>query len=211
MRNTLKHIFKHTGTIYGQDISNELHNRRVVVISKPRHTADVLRKHAAKVSLRDNNFHRIQDARIAKEAVLLTAAQTNRYFAIPLAELQNYIEDAAAKHSEPLDIILHGDDKVEHEGNWRTYRDRQSRLDKQRCQDFSMILGQCTQKLLDRIKQENGWQTTSYSYDPLSLIDMIEKTVLAQTEDQYLFAILYEQGLSLYGFHQNVLTNSGTN
>ena len=96
-------------------ISNKLHNRSVVVIAKPPHTSDVLIKHAATVSLRDNNFQRIQDARIAKEAVLITAAQTNTYFTIPFAELQNDIVDAAAKHSEPLDIILHGDDKVEHD------------------------------------------------------------------------------------------------
>ena len=70
-----------------------------------------------------------------------------------------------------------------------------------------MILGQCTQQLLDRMKQDNVWQTTPSSYDPLSLIGMIEKTVLAQTEDQYPFAIVYEQELSLYGFHKNVLTN----
>ena len=117
MRNTLKQIFKHIGTIYGQDISNKLHNRRVVVIAKPQHTGDVLRKHEAKVSLRDNNFQRIQDARIAKEAVLIIADQTNTYLTIPLAELHNDISDAADKQSEPLDIILHGDDKVEHEGN----------------------------------------------------------------------------------------------
>ena len=36
---------------------------------------------------------------------------------------------------------------------------------------------------------------------------MIEKTVLDQTEYQYPFAIVYKQDLSLYGFHQNVLTN----
>ena len=30
---------------------------------------------------------------------------------------------------------------------------------------------------------------------------------MAQTKDQYPFAIVYEQDLSLYGFHQNVLTN----
>ena len=129
-RNTLKQIVKHTGTTYGQEIRNELHNRIVVVIAKPQHTVDVLRKHAAKVSLRDNNFQIIKDARISKEAILITAAQTNTDLAIPLAELHNDIADAAAKHSEPLDIILNGDDKVEHEGNWRTYQDRQSRLDK---------------------------------------------------------------------------------
>ena len=104
MRNNLKQIFKHTVNIYGQDISNELPNRIVVVIVKPQHTADVLRKHEAKVSLRDNNFQRIQDARIAKEAVLINTAQTNTDLAIPLAELQNDIVDAGDKQSEPLDI-----------------------------------------------------------------------------------------------------------
>ena len=85
-------------------------------------------------------------------------SQTSTDLIITLAELQNDIADAEAKKSEPLDIILHGDDKVEHEGNWRTYRDRQSRLDKQRGQAFSMILGQCTQQLIDRMKQDNVWQ-----------------------------------------------------
>ena len=131
-----------------------------MVIAKPQYTADVLRKHEAKVSLRDNNFQRIQDARIAKEAVLITAAQTNTDLTSTILELQNDIADVAAKQSEPLDIILHGDDKVEHEGNWRTYRDRQSRLDKQRGQAFSMILGQCTQQLIDRMNQDNVWKTT---------------------------------------------------
>ena len=84
MRNTLKQIVKHTGTIYGQDIRNELHNMIVVGIANPQHTADVLRKLAAKVSLRDNNFQRIQDARKAKEAVLITAAQTNSDIIITL-------------------------------------------------------------------------------------------------------------------------------
>ena len=69
-----------------------------------------------------------------------------------------------------------------------------------------MILGQCTQQLIDRMNQDNVWQTTSSSYDPLSLIAMIEKTVLAQTLNQYPFVIIYEQELSLYGFHQNFLT-----
>ena len=84
MRNTLKQIVKHTGTIYGQYISNELNNRRVVVIAKPQHTADVLRKHEANVSLRDNNLQRIQDAMISKESILITASQTNIDLAIPL-------------------------------------------------------------------------------------------------------------------------------
>ena len=45
------------------------------------------------------------------------------------------------------------------------------------------------------------------SYNPLQLISIIDKTVLAQTEDQYPFAIVYEQELPIYGFHYNTVTN----
>ena len=58
------------------------------------------------------------------------------------------------------------------------------------------------------MKQDVIWTTVPTSYDPLQLISIIDKTVVAQTEDQYLFAIVYEQELSPYGFHQNIMTNN---
>ena len=57
------------------------------------------------------------------------------------------------------------------------------------------------------MKQDVIWTTVATSYNPLQLISIIDKTVLAQTEGQYPFAIVYEQNLSLYGFHQNNMTN----
>ena len=56
-----------------------------------------------------------------------------------------------------------------------------------------MILGQCLQQLLDRMKQDVIWTTVATSYDPLQLISIIKKKVLAQTKDQYPFAIAYKQ------------------
>ena len=40
MWTTLKQIVKYTGTIYWQDIRNELHNKAVVTIDKPQHTQE---------------------------------------------------------------------------------------------------------------------------------------------------------------------------
>jgi hypothetical protein len=45
------------------------------------------------------------------------------------------------------------------------------------------------------------------SYDPLTLYRLIEKTVLAQTEDQYLFATVYDLDIAFYGFKQESLSN----
>jgi hypothetical protein len=41
----------------------------------------------------------------------------------------------------------------------------------------------------------------------LALYRLIEKTILAQTEDQYPFAMVYDQELAFYSFRQDSLTN----
>ena len=57
-------------------------------------------------------------------------------------------------------------------------------------QAYSLILGQCTQLLQDKMKQDASWSTVSASYDPLELYKLIERVILKQTrqsaEEQYL-------------------------
>jgi hypothetical protein len=57
------------------------------------------------------------------------------------------------------------------------------------------------------MKQDPGFIAVSTSYDPLLLYRLIEKTILAQTEDQYPFAPVYEQESSFYSFRQEQMTN----
>jgi hypothetical protein len=57
------------------------------------------------------------------------------------------------------------------------------------------------------MKQDTDWNTVSISYDPLTLYLLIKRTVLAQTEDQYPFATVYDQELSCYSFKQDNLSN----
>ena len=104
-------------------------------------------------------------------------------------------------------MVLFGDNKSKHKGKCKTYHEKQSRLDKHRGQMFLMILGQYSQHLLNQMKQDVMWTTVETSYDLLQLVSIIEKMVLAQTEDQYPFAIVYEQELLIYGFLQNTMTN----
>jgi hypothetical protein len=67
--------------------------------------------------------------------------------------------------------------------------------------------GQCTQLLQDKMKQDTDWNTVIISYDPLTLYRLIYRTVLAQNEDQYPFATVYDQELSFYSFKQDNLSN----
>ena len=113
--------------------------------------------------------------------------------AIELANILNEIEEADENIAIPLPIKLEGNAKAEYDSEWRTYRERTSTLEKQRGQAFSMIRGQCMQVLLDKMKYDADWATVSSSSSPLLLMNLIEKTVLAQTDDQYPFATVYEQ------------------
>jgi hypothetical protein len=70
-----------------------------------------------------------------------------------------------------------------------------------------LIQGQCTQLLQDKMKQDTEWAVVSTSYDPLTLYRLIDRTILAQTEDQYPFATVYDQELSFYLFKQETLSN----
>jgi hypothetical protein len=57
------------------------------------------------------------------------------------------------------------------------------------------------------MKQDTDFITVSTSYDPLLLYRLIEKTILAQTDDQYPFATVYDQEASFYSFRQEPLSN----
>jgi hypothetical protein len=57
------------------------------------------------------------------------------------------------------------------------------------------------------MKQDMDWNTVSISYDPLTLYRLIERNILAQTEDQYPFATVYDQEPSFYLFKKENLSN----
>lgn len=57
------------------------------------------------------------------------------------------------------------------------------------------------------MKQDPDWTTVSTSYNPLELYRLIEKTILAQTEDQYPFATIYDQEVAFYSYKQESLSN----
>jgi len=63
------------------------------------------------------------------------------------------------------------------------------------------------QVLLDKMKHDSEWSKTSESYDPLTLMKLIKKTILSQTKEQYPFATIYKQEATLYLFSQQTMSN----
>ena len=70
-----------------------------------------------------------------------------------------------------------------------------------------MIQVQCMQVLLYNMKHNPDWDNTRELYDQKTLLKLIEKTVLAQTEYQYCYATVYDQQCELWELNQHNLTN----
>jgi hypothetical protein len=86
---------------------------------------------------------------------------------------------------------------------WRTYRERTDCLVRSWGKVYSLVLGQCTTVLLDKMKQDADWQVVRNSYDPLKILKLIEKSILKQSDNQYKIGIIMEQLKLLLTYHQD--------
>jgi hypothetical protein len=181
---------KYVGTNYGQYISNELQNKITVILVKPVHTDDVLLKHGLRETIIRKGQMNIQRARKAQETIIdaEVLAGIDMEATMKLALLQNEIAQGGFSANIEVPIVLNDSQKTQFSNEWRTYRELNANLIKHRGQEFFLIQGQCTQLLQDKMKQDTDWAVVSTSYDPLMLYRLIERTILAQSEDKYPFA-----------------------
>ncbi len=66
-----------------------------------------------------------------------------------------------------------------------------------------LLLGQCTQVLVDKMKQDTTWVMASESFDPILLFKLIKKFVQKQSDNQYKTAVLIAKQLSILSFCQD--------
>jgi hypothetical protein len=156
-----------------------------------------------------NGQTNIQRDQKAQETIVEAAVQTGLDMEAPmkLALLQNEISQGEFSANVEVPIVLNASQKTQFSNEWRTYRESNDNLIKHRGEAFSLIQGQCTQLLQDNMKQDMDWAVVRKSYDPLTLYRLIDRMILAQTEDQYLFSTVYDQELSFYSFKQETLLN----
>jgi len=96
-------------------------------------------------------------------------------------EVENKLELARFELTDVVDVKTTPEESMAFSNAWRTFRERHDRLIRSRGKVYSLVLGQCTTVLLDKLKQDTDWQTVSDSYDPLQLLKLIEKYILKQS------------------------------
>ncbi len=108
-------------------------------------------------------------------------------------EVENKLELAKFDLTDVIEVKTTTDEGMAFSNAWRTYRERTDRLVRSRGKVYSLVLGQCTTVLLNKMKQDADWQAASDSYDPLKLLKLIEKFILKQSDNQYKIGIIIEQ------------------
>ena len=132
MRMTWEKIVHHVGTIYGHDVSNELQNKKTVPVPKPEYSLLILEKHQDRIDRYKIQEQRFILARTNKKRSLeAELADGDVEAEMLLAVLDQEIDEAAYLVSTELPIKLTEEERTEHDNNWRTYRERNLRLEKQ--------------------------------------------------------------------------------
>jgi hypothetical protein len=94
-----------------------------------------------------------------------------------------------------VEMKLMDDKKMTHSNAWRSHHETTEGLKKSRGKVYLLLLGQCTQVLVDEMKQDTTWVKASESFDPILLFKLIEKFVLKQSDNQYKTVVLIAKQL----------------
>jgi hypothetical protein len=201
MATTWENIIVLAGSTMGEDICNELRNKRPVTIprltipqsAQDQHDDEVDRRNTQKTRLKDDQSKALAaiESAIAdtykKEKKELAALEVQK------AELQNQIEQLSHEIQNPPPVELREAwaEKAKYNGEWKAYNLQQAKLTFHQGQAHSTIIGQCTQVLKDKMKHDPTYTSVMDSCNPLKLKKLIEKIILSQSDYQYPYAFNY--------------------
>ena len=171
---TWEKIVTFVGTNMGEDIRNELRNEREVIIPTPGYSQEVQDRLEDEANRQERFNRRMRDAKrtalAAVETAILTPTADLISLAVKRAELENDIERLDHAIANPEEgVKLDPAEKVEYDSQYKLYSNRLGDLTKHRGEAFSLILGQCTQVLKDKMKHDPDYAVTINDCDPLAL------------------------------------------
>jgi hypothetical protein len=125
-------------------------------------------------------------------------------------EIEDQILQCEIELKDKVKMKLTEDKKMSHSSMWRTNHELADGLTKSHGKIYSLLLGQCTLVLIDKMKQHTNWGTFSDSFDPITFFKLIEKFVLKQLDNQYKKAVLIAKQLSILQFCQDDQVSNAT-
>ncbi len=118
-------------------------------------------------------------------------------------EIEERILKCGIDLNNEVEMKLTDDEKMAHNNAWCSHRETTEGLKKSRGKRYSLLFGQITQVLVDKMKQDTTWVMVNEVFDPILPFKLIKKFVLKQSDNQYKMAVLIAKQLAILSFGQD--------
>jgi hypothetical protein len=173
LRTSMEKMATYIGKKYGDKAAQEWTSGKKIILQEPAYLQAILVRHAERVKVtRERIQLRLKSLRAEKMAIKaeIISAPTNRGLLKELRKVDDQIAKGDIEHKDEVEMKLTNDEKTAHSNAWHTHRKSSNSLKKSRGKIYSLLLGQCTQVLVDKMKQDADWQAASDTYDYCWLI-----------------------------------------
>ncbi len=203
---SMEKMATYIGTKYDNKAAQEWTSGKKIVLLEPTYSQAILNRHVERVkATRDRLNLKLTSLKTEKAAIAeeIKADSTNCALLKEMREIDDNIAKGKIDLKDEVKMKLTKDEKTSHSNAWRSHCESSNSLKKSRGKIYSLLLGQCTQVLVDKMKQDTDWVTISGSFDPISLFKHIKKFVLKQSDNRYKTAVLIAEQLSILSFRQD--------
>jgi hypothetical protein len=157
MRTTIDKMATYIGTKFGDDAAQEWVSNKKTIMPEPTYSQaispDILREsRPPKTGLSLSSR-----AWLLKKAAIEAEIQvaSSRTLLRELREVDDQIAKCNIKLDDEVEMKLTKDEKTAHANTWRTHREATDSLKKSRAKIYSLLIGQCTQVLVNKMKQDS--------------------------------------------------------
>ena len=193
MRTTQIKIAQYIGTLYGGDIMGELETKTEFVAAAPEYpqtVKDKKSKHETMVRANQKNTLATLQKKQKRLETKIKALPSTDVDALDkleeqLAEVENDIRKTEYEIDSEVEIPMTEEEKGEWRQSMKAYGDRCTKHVQNQQKAFAIIIGQCTQRLQDKLHDDAQWEKINKDQKPLELYTLIEKVVMKQTGDEY--------------------------
>jgi hypothetical protein len=156
--------------------------QKCIVLAEPTYSSAIKTRHTERVQVSREQLNFEMTSLMAEQNKILKEIMTQPTNQDLMKERRE-IEDQILKCEIDLNnekMKLMGSEKMVHSNAWRSHHETTEGLKKSRGKVYSLLLGQCTQVLVDKMKQDTTWVMASKLFDPILLFMLIKTETVKQ-------------------------------
>ena len=168
------------GRVYGIDILNELVKMRNL-LKEPKLSYEIMDRHDARMAVDNLKLGVLQEARafeISKlESQIGSTSNNNRETEHRLMFLNTENKEHRRIMRTEQPILMTDTERIKFSQEWFHYSSRKEELEKNRIKVFYLILGQCSERLIKRMRKETEWALVHMSFELHNLTELVESCI----------------------------------